>query len=237
MTALDDAWAEWQSSRLLKTWALANPGEWQRVKAYRAGGSRPDCATPVGRALVYETDAWRAATPPPAPTPRSVFAGIGVWTAQTAERALDLPASVEWVAIRPDLTPEEVADELRARFRLHVWEANVYTGQLAVDDFHAAGYIGQAEGPGQLAAVQALGPMSVPKAIVGNGPWLPDWTPLLECYQVSVPSDLGPGFPVLGVFDGFPLANYLPSLGARRDFSVYLAEGMTDADRELLGAL
>jgi hypothetical protein len=58
MSALDSAWQEWQRSRLLARWREANPGEAAKLDAYRAGGPRPELVTPVGRALVYETDAW-----------------------------------------------------------------------------------------------------------------------------------------------------------------------------------
>ncbi|MDR7492167.1 MAG: heparin lyase I family protein [Armatimonadota bacterium] len=60
LTALDAAWAEWQRSRLYQRWRQANPGEAAKLEAYRAGGPRPELATPAGRALVLETDAWLA---------------------------------------------------------------------------------------------------------------------------------------------------------------------------------
>jgi len=111
-----------------------------------------------------------------------------------------------------------------------VWEATPNEGQAAVDRFGAAGYIAQAETPAELTAATAIGPsLRVPRALVGSFN-APGWTTLLECYMVAVPADLGSGYPVLGVFDGFPLANYAASLAGRRDFSIFSAEGMTPAD-------
>jgi len=235
--AVAEAWGELLASAAFRKWVGDSPQEWQRVQSYKRGGARPSLDSHFGRALVALVDAMRAAPAPPPPAPRSVFAGIGIWTAWEPGAAAMLPPNVEWVAFRPDLTTPTIARAVAGKRSLIVWEANTYTGQAAVDEYGAAGYIGQAEGPGQLAAVQALGPITVPKAIVGSGPWLPGWTALLECYFVDVPSDLGSGFPVLGVFEGFPLSNYLRSLGARRDFSAYLREGMTPADLDLLATL
>lgn len=60
---LDEAWAAWGLSTLLKKWRAANPGEAAKLDAYRAGGAEPVLATPVGRALVAETRAWRRVAP------------------------------------------------------------------------------------------------------------------------------------------------------------------------------
>jgi hypothetical protein len=128
-----------------------------------------------------------------------------------------------------------VADQLRRHFaRLYVWEDVPREGFTAARRLNANGYIGQSESADELAALRELereSDYAGPLAQVGNtfgGPW----TPLLECYDVpTIPSDLGQGFPVLGTFTGTPrLRDYLPSLGARRDFSIYLAEEMQADD-------
>ncbi len=54
------AWGEWQNADLFKKWEKSNPGEAQKLRAYRAGGPRPTLATATGRALVDETAAWLA---------------------------------------------------------------------------------------------------------------------------------------------------------------------------------
>jgi hypothetical protein len=73
-----------------------------------------------------------------------------------------------------------------ARVRVLVWEAMPTRGQALVDEFGASGYIGQAEGPGQLQAALALEPaLRCQKALVCNThmvTWPKGWVALGESY-------------------------------------------------------
>ncbi len=189
-------------------------------------------------------DAAAAAHPPVPPVPGwvippSVFAGVGVFVASDARKALPLAGLAKWVAVRPDLTGGYMDDELRAAgFAVYYWEG--LAGNLPVAAW-AAPYIAQAESDEQLAAAVKLDP-SQPRALIGNLDTLMasdgTWTLLLECYGIDVPADLGSAFPVLGVGfnDGggapYTLAQYVPSLAGRKDFSLYLGDGagVTDED-------
>ncbi len=152
---------------------------------------------------------------------------MGLWTGTDPLQALAGIFLASWVAIRPDLCSAQDAATLAAHFKIFVWEDVPTDPQKHVSDFKAAGYIGQAEAQNQLDACLASNAQP-PRALVGAY-FAPGWTPMLEVYGVGVPSDLGQGFPVLGVYDDMRLAPYLPSLG-HRDFSIYLAEGMLPED-------
>lgn len=169
--------------------------------------------------------------------PLHPLAGVGVFTAEAPRLALALAGVVRSVALRPDLATPADADSLREHFQVFVWEDLARDGQQAVERFDAIGYIGQAESSEQRARALALSPLpDPPRALVGS--WFDaGWTSLLECYGVSVPSDLGAGFPVLGLFGGSTLADYLPSLGSRRDFWLFRVETMGDADADTLRQL
>lgn len=164
------------------------------------------------------------------------FAGVGLFTAWEPDLAFQYAGWAKSVAIRPDLCDEATAQGLRQAFRLYIWEdaGNLaLEGQAAVDRFQAAGWIGQSEGPDQLAACQAIIPsITAPKALVGVDPyWDSRCVPLLECYGSYVPTDLGEGFPVLGVYDGESFSQYVLSLSQNnhpKDFWIYLAEEIKD---------
>ena len=60
---LTQAWDEWKTATLFKTWARSNPGEAAKLEIYRAGGPKPVLVTATGRALVAETSAWLDTAP------------------------------------------------------------------------------------------------------------------------------------------------------------------------------
>lgn len=222
---------------------------WARWRDRGAVGTRPS-----GIPRLIPAWAWaryklhRGVRPKPVATPNP-FAGIGVFTASGPELALRLEGLVDWVAVKPPDWSDPVGarlnvEKIRKWAKVYVWEADVWTGQPAVAEINADGYIGQAESVSQLAACVRLGAdLVVPKAIVGQPYAQPGWTTLLECYAVTVPQGIN-GYPVVSVYDPydseqshFPLANYLPSLAGRKDFSIYLAERMTDEDIATLRSL
>lgn len=208
-----------------------------------------------------------APPPAPIPLPPSVFAGVGLFTAWDPGVVLrHRPRRVQWVAVRPEwphpddptvtlgCSPATAEAIRRAGYRLHVWEDPDFDcqGQAAVERLGAAGWIGQAENPVEVARAVDAGPsLHVPKALVANATpltaWPAGWELIFECYwNAGNPAPDGMdsrGVPVasmcFGVYDAtgnggrrVPLADYLARW--QGSWSGYLAEGMTDADWQLV---
>lgn len=62
---LQAAWDEWMIEKNAKgkltqgaAWRRDNPGEWQKLQDYRAGGPKPTLATRTGRQMTNEVAAW-----------------------------------------------------------------------------------------------------------------------------------------------------------------------------------
>lgn len=65
LDALDREWAAFLVDRTGSNkwtqqgaWRRDNPGEWQKIQDYRAGGARPSLTTALGKQMVEHVDAW-----------------------------------------------------------------------------------------------------------------------------------------------------------------------------------
>jgi hypothetical protein len=61
---LQQFWTDMGASALYAKWRTQNPGEYQRLKDYAAGGTRPQMLTAFGRALIDVCDVGRAVGAP-----------------------------------------------------------------------------------------------------------------------------------------------------------------------------
>lgn len=156
----------------------------------------------------------------------SVFSGFGLFTAWDPAAAARAASLVDWVAYRPDLGKPNL------NLPLYPW---VDEGTKLVEPTSSP-LIVQSEGPDQMNAAQAVEPLAQgPRALVGEPDYfLAGWTWLVEVYGVSC-LDYGEALPVLGVGAYGPLANYFPLPAKYQgNFSIYLAEEMTESDWSFL---
>jgi cell wall-associated NlpC family hydrolase len=232
------------------------------AQLHHQGALNDDAAHVVGQALTSTGLSVAQSSAAAGP-----FAGRGLFTAWDPSTAVNAPG-VDWVAVRPDKLTAALADQIRGSGkRLIIWEDGAsQAGVDAVNAYGASGYIAQAEGPGQLAAAEAIaGNIHVPKAIVTNNfaDHLPnDWVALVEAYQNADPNStparvvadaLNRGarvaIPILGTYDAsaeqpgvgtkIPLSEYADELKALRlpGVGAYMAESMSPDELAAFGKL
>lgn len=193
--------------------------------------------------------------------PRSVFSGVGVFTAWDNHAAVGLKA--DWVAMQLDVEGgggESIGSLRQAGFgRVFGWQARP-DGVARCIMSGRDGYIGQAESADQYEACLALRvPHGYPHALVGNvGDWWDServkaagWELILEAYDNAQPGlhtrlD-SKGYPVASLLFGCYDASGEQADGSRvsleqyrawypgPDWSVYLAETLISDDRAVLG--
>lgn len=207
-------------------------------------------------------DAYQHAHPAAAQV-ASPFAGKGIFTAWDNHAAIGLKADWVAVQLDPEGKGAESIGSLKeyGGYRyVYGWQARPdLDGVLTARTRGLDGYIGQAENEAEYEACLGLGKLAgLPHALVGNcGDWwngarVADlgWELILEAYEGADPGVLerldSKGYPVAstlyGCYDAtseqpggrrVPLAEYRLRYPVD-NWSVYLAETLTPADRELL---
>jgi len=120
--------------------------------------------------------------------------GKGLFTSSDPMSALRAQPPPTWAAVMPQyMTPQVAAAYKAAGVALVIWEPEAsQAGVNAVNQYGAAGYIAQAEGPTQLAAAESVGAqIGVPKALVTNNfmsQYPPGWIAMPEAYQNNNPN-------------------------------------------------
>jgi hypothetical protein len=105
------SWRAWQNATLYKTWAKANPGEDDKLRAFwnhgdDAGVTAPTLATATGKALVLEAQAYWQAVADENAAARIPVGPLPGYTAQRVTVAPDVHPKVDgWVAADLSASP------------------------------------------------------------------------------------------------------------------------------------
>lgn len=250
-----DAFAAWLRDHNSDeyAWILAHPEAAKCIGAPTPPGGGPPGGPPPP-------------PPPPVPPPGGPpvppynvsvgpFAGRGVYTTTDPLSALKFGSGIQWVAVMPDATSPAQVDQLKAAgYTVVAWEGDATAGGVAFALAHCSGYIGQAEGPGQLAdSVAQTGALgSFPKALVSNNfmdAYPAGWVAQPEAYGIAIPkAPIGAAVqdalnrgatvvvPVVGLSSdssgGWTAAQYLADADAMGITSIaaFSAESMSPAD-------
>lgn len=141
--------------------------------------------------------------PPPITTPPSPFDGVGLFVADNPAYVHQFKGKIRWVAVqvdgefedgRPMTTPDTVADLRSYGFDVHGWYSWDHDPQYGFNKLNLTGFIGQAEGPGQLTRCYNFSWTWSPryKALISNvtfmNTWPENWYCFGEAYLNANPS-------------------------------------------------